>query len=132
MKSIFLALGLLASTVNAQAISIGQEMQLDRRCLPENLLTKENAIKYNLNKFTEFTDPADIAAIVDVITSIKFEQVQGQIYPNVTVAKVGVFEVGTEVLVVVFADKDNCVWSFYNFTEEDKAIFFNELAKRGA
>ena len=132
MKKILLALGLILAPVTAQAVSIGQEMQIDRRCQPDNLLTKENATKYKLNKFTEFTDPAQIAIIVDVITSVKFDQVQGQIYPNVTVEKVGVFEVGTEVLVIVFADKDNCVWSFYNFTEEDRAIFFNEVAKRGA
>lgn len=132
MKKILLALGLILTPMNAMANSAGVEFNIAERCKPGNLLIKDNVASRNMTKFTEVTDQAQIEIIIDVITSYKFKDVVGQIYPNVEVKKIGVMESAAGTLVVVFADKDNCVWSYYNFSEEDKNIFWNEIVKRGA
>lgn len=132
MKSIFIALGLLLSSTTVNAATVGVEFNIAQRCEPGNLLKEENVQARQFQKYTEITDQTQIETIIDVITSVKFDQVQGQIYPNVEVKKIGVMEAPSGTLLVVFADKDNCVWSYYGFSDEDKNIFFNEIAKRGA
>jgi hypothetical protein len=132
MKKILLALGLILSPMNAMANSAGVEFNVGLRCEPGNLLIKDNVATRGMQKYTEITEQTQIELIIDVITSYKFNDVVGQIYPNVEVKKIGIMESPAGTLVVVFADKDNCVWSFYNFSDEDKNIFFNEIAKRGA
>jgi len=132
MKSIFLALGLMLSSTTVNAATVGVEFPIGQRCEDGNLLKEENVQARQFQKYTEITERVQIETIIDVITSTKFDQVQGQIYPNVEVKKIGVMEAASGALVVVFADKDNCVWSYYGFSDEDKSIFFNEIAKRGA
>ena len=132
MKSIFLALGLLLASTTVNAATVGVEFPIGQRCEDGNLLKEENVQARQFQKYTEITERVQIETIIDVITSTKFDQVQGQIYPNVEVKKIGVMEAANGSLVVVFADKDNCVWSYYGFSDEDKSIFFNEIAKRGA
>jgi len=132
MKSIFLALGLMFASTTVNAASVGVEFNVAQRCEDGNLLKEENVQARQFQKYTEITERTQLEIIIDVIASTKFDQVQGQIYPNVEVTKIGIMEAPSGALVVVFADKDNCVWSYYGFSDEDKNIFFNEIAKRGA
>lgn len=132
MKKILLALGLILTPISTNAATVGVEFPIGQRCEDGNLLKEENVQTRQFQKYTEITERVQIETIIDVITSTKFDQVQGQIYPNVEVKKIGVMEAANGALVVVFADKDNCVWSYYGFSDEDKSIFFNEIAKRGA
>lgn len=131
MKKFLLTFGLLLAPMAAVADSRGVEVGVADRCAPENLLTKENAEINSIPTYEEVTDVEQIKALIEVIAEYKFATMAGQIYPNVVVAKIGVVKNAAGKLVVAFADKDNCVWSYYVFTGNDVNTFFNALAKKG-
>lgn len=132
MKPIFLALGLILSSTTVNATSKAVEMDEPSRCAVINKLKEENLKVRNFTNYVEVTDRVEREIIIDVITSFEFTTTTGQIYPNVTVEKIGIMKAPNGNLMVVFADKNDCVWSYYVFDKESTDKFFAEITKRGA
>lgn len=132
MKKFLLALGLLCMVTTANADSFGGEVQAGDRCATNMVLSEANAKNRNYVSYKEITDQTTIESIVAVVTGFKFARTKGQIYPNMDTKMIGMMESPDGGLIVVFADKDRCVWSFYSFTGEDVVQFFNELVRQGA
>ena len=134
MNKLLMSIGLmfLLATGNAQAASKAVEMDEPSRCAVSNKLKKENLAAREFTNYVEVIDRVQREIIIEVITAFKFTATTGQVYPNVTVEKIGVMKAPNGNLLVVFADKNDCVWSYYVFDEEDTKKFFDEITKRGA
>ncbi len=134
MNKLLMSIGLMfmLATGTANAASKAAEMDVASRCAVSVKLNKENSIAREFTNYVEVVDRAQREIIIDIITSYEFSIVEGQIYPNVTVEKIGIMKTPNGHLMVVFADKSDCVWSYYVFDEEDQKKFFDEITKRGA
>ncbi len=134
MNKLLMSIGLMfmLATGTANAASKAAEMDVASRCAVSVKLNKENSIAREFTNYVEVVDRAQREIIIDIITSYEFSVVEGNVYPNVTVEKIGLMKTPNDHLMVVFADKSDCVWSYYVFDEEDQKKFFDEITRRGA
>lgn len=134
MNKLLMPIGMMfmLATGTANAASKAAEMDVASRCAVSVKLNKENSIAREFTNYVEVVDRAQREIIIDIITSYEFSIVEGQIYPNVSVEKIGIMKTPNGHLMIVFADKNDCVWSYYVFDEEDQKKFFDEITRRGA
>ena len=120
MKNILLSIALLLS-LNTSALASSGAMEVDGlKCSPT--LTEDNAKARGAIGYSEVVETDQIANILEALAAWKFTTESGNPWPNVDVVKVGILDLGQIVMVVV-ADKNSCVFANYNFEPEDFAKF---------
>lgn len=124
MKNILLSIALLLS-LNTSAIASSGAMEVDGlKCSPT--LTEDNAKARGAIGYSEITDTDQIANILEALAEWKFTSESGNPWPNVDITKVGILNLGP-VMMVVVADKNNCVFANYNFEPEDFVKFITTV-----
>ena len=120
MKNILLSITLLLS-LNTSALASSGAMEVDGlKCSPT--LTEDNAKARGAIGYSEIVDTNQIANILEALAEWKFTTESGNPWPNVDIAKIGVLNLG-QIMMIVVADKNNCVFANYNFEPEDFVKF---------
>ena len=120
MKNFILSFALLLS-LNTSAFAGSGAMEVDSlKCSPT--LTEDNAKARGAIGYSEIVETDQIANILEALAAWKFTTEAGNPWPNVDITKIGVLNLG-QVMMVVVADKNNCVFANYNCEPEDFVKF---------